>query len=45
MIASTRTGTYSSIEYFREEYLEHLTNGGCPFDPVASTVFAAEGAH
>jgi NADH-quinone oxidoreductase subunit F len=35
----------SSIEYFREEYLEHLTNGGCPFDPVASTVFAAEGAH
>jgi len=35
----------SSIEYFREEYIEHLTNGGCPFDPVASTVFAAEGAH
>jgi NADH-quinone oxidoreductase subunit F len=35
----------SSIEYFRKEYLEHLTNGGCPFDPVASTVFAAEGAH
>jgi NADH-quinone oxidoreductase subunit F len=34
----------SSIQYFREEYLEHLTNGGCPFDPVASTVFAAEGA-
>jgi NADH-quinone oxidoreductase subunit F len=34
----------SSIEYFREEYLQHLTNGGCPFDPVASTVFAAEGA-
>src|SRR3569623_1393054 len=35
----------SSIEYFREEYLEHLTIGGCPFDPVASSVFAAEGAH
>jgi NADH-quinone oxidoreductase subunit F len=34
----------SSIEYFREEYLQHLSNGGCPFDPVASTVFAAEGA-
>jgi NADH-quinone oxidoreductase subunit F len=30
----------SSIQYFREEYLQHLTNGGCPFDPVASTVFA-----
>jgi NADH-quinone oxidoreductase subunit F len=34
----------SSIEYFRDEYLEHLRNGGCPFDPVASTVFTAEGA-
>jgi NADH-quinone oxidoreductase subunit F len=33
----------SSIEYFRDEYLAHLTEGGCPFDPVASTVFAAEG--
>ena len=34
----------SSIQYFRDEYLAHLTEGGCPFDPVASTVFAAEGA-
>jgi NADH-quinone oxidoreductase subunit F len=34
----------SSIEYFRDEYLAHLTQGGCPFDPIASTVFAAEGA-
>jgi NADH-quinone oxidoreductase subunit F len=33
----------SSIEYFREEYLEHFRQGGCPFDPVASTLFA--GAH
>ena len=33
----------SSIQYFRDEYLAHLTAGGCPFDPVASTVFA--GAH
>jgi NADH-quinone oxidoreductase subunit F len=32
----------SSIEYFREEYLDHLRHGGCPFDPMASTVFAAE---
>ncbi len=29
----------SSIQYFREEYVEHLTGGGCPFDPAASTVF------
>ena len=34
----------SSIEYFRDEYLAHLSHGGCPFDPAASTVFAAEGA-
>jgi NADH-quinone oxidoreductase subunit F len=34
----------SSIQYFRQEYLDHLSNGGCPFDPEASTLFAAEGA-
>jgi NADH-quinone oxidoreductase subunit F len=34
----------SSIQYFREEYLAHLTHGGCPFDPAASTVFATAGA-
>jgi len=33
----------SSIQYFRDEYVAHVTEGGCPFDPVASTVFA--GAH
>jgi NADH-quinone oxidoreductase subunit F len=33
----------SSVQYFRDEYLRHLSHGGCPFDPVASTVFA--GAH
>ncbi|CAA9301182.1 MAG: NADH-ubiquinone oxidoreductase chain F [uncultured Friedmanniella sp.] len=32
----------SSIEHFRDEYLAHLTQGGCPFDPVASTLFAPE---
>jgi NADH-quinone oxidoreductase subunit F len=32
----------SSIQYFRDEYLDHLAHGGCPFDPAASTVFAAE---
>jgi NADH-quinone oxidoreductase subunit F len=30
----------SSVEYFREEYLAHLTQGGCPFDPKASDLFA-----
>src|SRR5215204_5004360 len=34
----------SSIEYFRDEYLAHLTHGGCPFDPMASTLFASSGA-
>ncbi|CAB4692522.1 unannotated protein [freshwater metagenome] len=29
----------SSIQYFREEYLAHLSAGKCPFDPVASTLF------
>jgi NADH-quinone oxidoreductase subunit F len=28
----------SGIKLFREEFLQHLS-GGCPFDPVASTVF------
>ncbi len=30
----------SSIEYFRDEYLQHLSHGGCPFNPAAATVFA-----
>jgi len=30
----------SSLKYFREEYIEHIRNKGCPFDPVASTLFA-----
>jgi NADH-quinone oxidoreductase subunit F len=34
----------SSIKYFREEYLEHQRQGGCPFDPAASTLFALESA-
>src|SRR3954449_943526 len=29
----------SSIQYFRDEYLAHLQNAGCPFDPAASTLF------
>ncbi|MHB1614772.1 MAG: NADH-quinone oxidoreductase subunit NuoF [Actinomycetes bacterium] len=34
----------SSLQYFRDEYVAHLTHGGCPFDPVASTVFAGASA-
>jgi NADH-quinone oxidoreductase subunit F len=34
----------SSIQYFRDEFLEHRKHGGCPFDPVAATLFAMEGA-
>jgi NADH-quinone oxidoreductase subunit F len=29
----------SSITYFRQEYVDHLTHGGCPFDRAASTLF------
>jgi NADH-quinone oxidoreductase subunit F len=31
----------SAIQYFRDEFIAHMTGKGCPFDPVASTVFAA----
>jgi NADH-quinone oxidoreductase subunit F len=34
----------SSIQYFRDEYLSHLTHGGCPFDPMESTLFAGASA-
>jgi NADH-quinone oxidoreductase subunit F len=30
----------SGVKYFREEFVAHITNRGCPFDPVASTIFA-----
>jgi NADH-quinone oxidoreductase subunit F len=33
----------SSIQHFKDEYLAHFTNGGCPFDRTASTVFATAG--
>jgi NADH-quinone oxidoreductase subunit F len=32
----------STIKYFRDEYIEHHKRGSCPFDPTASTLFAAE---
>ncbi len=31
----------SSIEYFRDEYIAHFEQRGCPFDPMDSTLFAA----
>jgi NADH-quinone oxidoreductase subunit F len=34
----------SSVQYFRDEYVAHWENGGCPFDPVAATLFAPAGA-
>ena len=34
----------SSIEFFRAEYLAHLTSDGCPFDSEASTLFSTAGA-
>jgi len=34
----------SSIAFFRDEYIEHLRKGGCPFDPAASTLFTLESA-
>jgi len=29
----------SSLKYFRQEYLDHLAIGACPFDPAAATLF------
>ena len=33
---------FSSLKYFREEYEQHITGEGCPFDPARSTVWADE---
>ncbi|MCO5968009.1 NADH-quinone oxidoreductase subunit NuoF [Actinoallomurus soli] len=30
----------SSIQYFRDEYIQHFEQGGCPFDRAASTAWA-----
>ncbi|MDV7356081.1 NADH-quinone oxidoreductase subunit NuoF [Rhodococcus oxybenzonivorans] len=30
----------SSLKYFRDEYLAHFEQGGCPFDPHQSTLMA-----
>ena len=34
----------SSIRFFRDEYLEHLRTGGCPFDTARSALFTMEPA-
>ena len=34
----------SSIKQFRDEYIAHQTNGGCPFDPAESALFVGEPA-
>ncbi len=33
----------SSLKYFRQEYLDHLSAGTCPFDPAAATLFESAG--
>lgn len=33
----------SSLKYFRQEYLDHLATGRCPFDPLAATLFETAG--
>jgi len=32
----------SSIQYFKDEYIAHWEQGGCPFDASAATLFAAD---
>lgn len=32
----------SSIQHFRDEYLAHLSHGGCPFDPAKATAWAGQ---
>jgi NADH-quinone oxidoreductase subunit F len=31
---------FSSLQYFRAEYEQHVAEGRCPFDPAAATVWA-----
>jgi NADH-quinone oxidoreductase subunit F len=31
----------SAVKYFRDEFLQHQKEGGCPFDPAASTLWSA----
>ncbi|ONM50100.1 NADH-quinone oxidoreductase subunit NuoF [Nocardia donostiensis] len=34
----------SSLKYFRDEYIDHLLFGGCPFDPARCTAWAGTAA-
>ncbi|MGW0181650.1 complex I 51 kDa subunit family protein, partial [Nocardia sp. NPDC003345] len=34
----------SSMQYFRDEYITHLEQGGCPFDPARATAWAGSAA-
>jgi NADH-quinone oxidoreductase subunit F len=31
----------SAVRYFRDEFIQHHKEGGCPFDPAAATVWSA----
>ncbi|GGM74042.1 NADH-quinone oxidoreductase, F subunit NuoF [Thermopolyspora flexuosa] len=33
---------HSSVKHFRDEYIQHFENGGCPFDPAASTAWSKQ---
>ena len=35
-----KTQLTSAVRYFRDEFLQHHKEGGCPFDPTASTVWS-----
>jgi NADH-quinone oxidoreductase subunit F len=30
----------SAVQYFTDEFIQHHKEGGCPFDPAASTIWA-----
>jgi NADH-quinone oxidoreductase subunit F len=34
----------SAIQYFRDEFMQHQKDGGCPFDPAASALWAGGAA-
>jgi len=34
----------SAIKYFRDEFMQHQKDGGCPLDPAASTLWASGSA-
>jgi len=34
----------SSVQYFKDEYVAHWEQRGCPFDPTAATLFASNGS-